>query len=542
MNFLQSKIALFFILILFGQFSVFSQDLRQKAEENPLSTVFYLLSTTEKNSNEHQKLCLAESLARVERFGEIEDAAKMIEEGSYVDTGFINVINDLITAGKIDEASRLTSIFANRVSSDEELSETFFKPLILLKKDDEAKQIISKFDDSDKIDANFALAKVYLELGQSEKALEAIESIVNLIEKSKYDEDRAVLGFYYARLNKPAEALKFSQEAMNNLVWKTGKPEYTEGRILEKVVDTYRALGKDKEAREILEKQGESEELPGLVEVAESHFSKGERNKAIEILEEYLKSYDPKTDKGNFDFYGMISLYLKLGEMEKAENLTKNLAERESSQQKLLLEIADIYIENKNNSKASGILDFAFEQTKKIDIGKAEDGRFATSNKWNQAQYQSQIALRFIKMQSDKKALEIISQLKKPYRRALFLAEFVSANKNRIPKARLDLYLEEALTLLRQKKIDIFDSRKFGVYAVVARNFAEIGMPEKANDVFVETLTNLNKEMLKNRSDSELLYEMCSIGVDFDKSKIEPSEKLKNSLRQIIKSWENDEY
>lgn len=42
-----------FLVLLFSNL-VFSQDLRKQAEENPLSTVLYLLSTTEKDSKEEQ--------------------------------------------------------------------------------------------------------------------------------------------------------------------------------------------------------------------------------------------------------------------------------------------------------------------------------------------------------------------------------------------------------------------------------------------------------------------------------------------------------
>jgi len=52
---LMAKSFTIFILICFCFQTFFSQDLKAKAEENPLSTVFYLLSTTEKDSKEEQK-------------------------------------------------------------------------------------------------------------------------------------------------------------------------------------------------------------------------------------------------------------------------------------------------------------------------------------------------------------------------------------------------------------------------------------------------------------------------------------------------------
>lgn len=545
MHFPKSKIISVITIFLLCKSPVLSQNLRQQAEENPLSTVFYLLSTTDKDSKEEQKACLAKSLARADRFDEIEGAAEMVEVGSYVDKDFIALANDLIARDKINEASKLVSFLKTKVGDDEYLSQKIFKPLILLKRDDEAIQILNKFSDSDKIDGAFELAKIYSELGQTDKALDIIATVTDLVEKSKYGEDKANLGFYYAKLGKQSEALRFSQEAMKNLVWRTGTPEYTEGRILDQVVDTYRTLGKNEEADELLAKQGKSEEIEkpeNLIETAANYLAKGNPAKARQLLKQSLDQLNPKDYSDSFDLGNLIEIYLKLGQAEEAEKTARSLSGSDYMQQNQLLHIADFYIKKKNNSKAFAILNFALEQTRNIDTSEEESGLLWTSGKWTQAQYQSQIARRFIDLKSDKKALELISQLKKPYLRALFLTEFVAVNKSRIPSARLNSYLEEALSLLRQKKVDIFDSKKFDVYAIAARSFAEVGMEAKSNEVFAETLSKLSEEMIENGSGGKLIFAMCSIGVEFDKSKIKPNEKLREALRQIIKSWEAEDY
>ena len=185
MNFLQSKIFLAFTLILLCKSSVFSQDLRRQAEENPLSTVFYLLSTTEKDSKSEQKACLAKSLARANRFGEIEGAAKMIKDGSYVDEDFVALANDLIANGKVREASKLISFLIIKFGDDEYTLQKMFRPLIMLKRDGDAIKILDKFGDSDKVDGAFELARIYLEFKESAKALDVIGSVANLVEKSR---------------------------------------------------------------------------------------------------------------------------------------------------------------------------------------------------------------------------------------------------------------------------------------------------------------------------------------------------------------------
>jgi thioredoxin-like negative regulator of GroEL len=542
MKFPTTKLLFAFVVFNLCLSHAFSQDLKLKAEESPLNTVFYLLSTTDKDSKENEKVCLAKSLVRANKLSELENVAGMVNQESHVDEDFVALVDNLIKIGKTEEASKFLSFLINKFEDDEYRLQLVFKPLILLKRDYEALQFLNKFNDSDKIDGAFEIAKTYLELGQTAKALNVIDSIKTLAEKSKYGEDKAVTGLYYAKLGKESEALRFLQESMKNLTWKSGKPEYTEGRIIDKVIEIYRTLKKDKEADEILARQGIIEDPETQIEIAKSYLAEGDLHKAREIFEKILPQQNLQDYGDSFDIGRLIEIYLELGEINKAENLAKQLAENEHLRQKYLLDLADFYIKRKNKTKADEILNFAFEQTKKIDTTEAENGQLWTSGKWEQAKYQSQIALRFIDMQYDKKALEIISQLKKPYLRALILTEFVSVNKKRTPTPKLHFYLEEALSLLRSEKTDIFDSKKFDVFAIAARNFAEIGMSGKANDVFAETLSLLDKEMIESGTESGLLYAMCNIGVEFEKSKIKANGKLKASLRNIIKNWEDDEY
>ncbi len=539
MNPFKLKFSLLIILYFCFVLNIFSQDLRKQAEENPLSTVFYLLSKTDKDDREREKACLAVSLASVDRFDKVKAVVNLVENDSYINDEFIGLVYYFIKIEKLDEATKLSTILLDKSKDDEYRLRELFKPLIILKRDNEVLQSISKLKDSDKIDSYFELAKIYLELNQPKNALTIIKNVTYLVDKSKYGEDKAILSLYYAKLGIETEALRFLQESIKNLNWKTGKPEYTEGRIIDKVIETYRVLGKDKEANEILEKQGIAENIPSLIQSAEIYFSKGNLNEAIDLLEQSLKLFDPKLDEGSFDLNGVISLYLKLGKIEKAEEITKSLKGNEYLQQTYLIKIIDSYIKNNNKTKAFEILSFALEQTKKIDTSEAENGSLWTSGKWDQAKYQSQIIKRLIEMQLDKEALELISNIQKPYLKAALLTEYVVSNKKRISSKKLSVYLDEAVSLLKREKTDIFDSRRYDVFAFTSRAFAEIGMKEKSSDIFSESLNTLSKEV--SGASSGLLFGMCSIGVEFDKAKIKPSKNLKQSLKTIIKNWEDDE-
>jgi hypothetical protein len=177
-----------------------------------------------------------------------------------------------------------------------------------------------------------------------------------------------------------------------------------------------------------------------------------------------------------------------------------------------------------------------------MDTSEAESSSLWTSAKWDQAKYQSQIAIRLIELRLDNEALELISEIKKPYLKALILTEFVSAHKKRLPVQKLSSYLDESVSLLRLKKTDIFDSKRYDVYAIAARNLAEIGKSKESNEVFAEALTMLDKEMIDEGSESSLLFAMCNIGVEFEKAKIRADDNVRGSLRQIITNWENEKY
>jgi hypothetical protein len=538
------KSTFLFLLIsvfIFNQY-YFSQDLRKKAEENPLSTIFYLLSITDKNSKEEEKACLSKSFAKVNKYHESEKTAKMFIDGGYADDNLILVINTFIENKRTKEASDFASYLLQRFENDAYKLRHLWKSLVNLNRTEEAINIANNFGDSDKVDAYFAISKALIEKKESAKVLEILDKISPIVEKSEYDKDKAQLSLLYAKLGKEQQSLKFANESLKNVVWKEGIMEFDHRVISNDIFDAYLILGKYDLANEILEKKGEKDEAKFLIKIGEIYLAKGNRKKADELFDLALKHLNPKEYGDSFDFGNLIDIYINLGEIEIAENLTKMLTGSSYMQQIKLLKIADFYIKKQNKSKATEILKFALEQTKKIDTSEAENGSLWTSGKWEQARYQSQIALGFINLQDDKKALQIISQLQKPYLRALILTEYVSVNKKRFSANKLSLYLEEALLLLKRKKVDIFDSKKFDVLAITARVFAEIGFKEKSTDVFAETLTLLDKQMIESGSDSSLLYAMCNIGVDFDNAKIKPNENLRRALRNIVKNWKEEKY
>jgi len=515
-----------------------AQTAPAEAVDDPLSTVIYLLSTTDKDDEVEEKACLAKSLASVDRFDEAHRAVDMVKHDSYVEENFVVIVNELIRRGREKDASNLVTLLLKRFENNAYNLKPLVRPLIFLKRDDELRELIEKLSDSDKTELWFKSADVYKDLGQLDKALAVLKKTVSHATASEYANDRAELAYHYAKLGRETEAIELVQSVLPGL-----DPKTRDVNVIHDLAAAYRALGKYSEANDLnrrLDNGLNIDETKDLISSASRFSKKGEREKAVETLVRAVAQLNPKEYGDRFNLGDIIDLYLEIGDIQKAEQVAKSLPGSDNMQQEKLLEVVDSYKKSGNKAKAREILRFALDQTNKIDTTEAESGSLWTSGKWDQARYQSQIAIRYMDLRDDKEALRITAQLRKPYLRALVLTEYVAVNKKRVPAKKLASYLEEALTLLRRKQTDVFDSKKFDVYAITARNFAEIGMPKRANEVFAETLTELDRYVIDD--DTALLYAMCNIGVDFTRSRIKADENVKTALRKIIKNWEEGEY
>ncbi len=529
------------VLTLLAKSIAVPQDVPAAVINSPFGTVFHLLSSTRKSDKVREKSCLASSMVAAEKYDELLNVVEMVEGNDQV-SEFAGLASALISKGRTTEAFELVTLLLKQAGKNSYELDMLLRPLIRLGRDVEAVEALERLDESDRIDSAFVLADIYLEFRREAKALETIESIQHLVEKSKYDEDRANLAFFFAKLGKKGESLRFLTDSMRNLSWTAGKPEYLEGGILDRAVETYRILGKHKEATELLTRQGVIAEIPTKLEIAQQKYESGDIRSAEKLLETHLKQTDPKDSDHIFGLRILVDVYLARGKIDKAEKLAKSFVSSIDSQQKALLNVVDHLIKKRDRTKALNLLRFAVEQTRKIEPNADEDGRLWTSPKMDHARYQAEKVRRYAQLQDDKSALALISLLKKPYLKAKTLAEYVSTSRPRLSPQELSPHLEQAVRSLREKKVDIFDERRFDVYGAVALGFAELGMHERANEVFAEAISTLDSEMIERGTDCGVLFGLCSIGVEFEKANIEPSNKVRSALKTIVSNWEKDLY
>src|SRR5687767_8200258 len=115
------KILLRILVTLFlFSLSLVAQDLKTSVSKSPLSTAFYLLSKTDKDSNIREKACLANSFAGVEKYQEIERVSELVEDLSYTFYDYVLLATKLFQNGKVTEASKMVSYLIKRSEGDED--------------------------------------------------------------------------------------------------------------------------------------------------------------------------------------------------------------------------------------------------------------------------------------------------------------------------------------------------------------------------------------------------------------------------------------
>ncbi len=519
----------------------FPQEAPAAATDSPFATVFHLLSKSPKTEREREKNCLASSMIAAEKYDDLLAVVGMVEGEAQIHD-FAGLANTLISRGRTKEASELVSLLLKQANASSYELDMLLRPLIRLGRDVEAVEALAHLDDSDRIDSSFVLADIYLELGREADALAAIKSVQYSVEKSKYNEDRAELAFHFAKLGYEDESLKFLTDSLRNLSWTAGKPEYLEGRILDRAVETYRRLGRSTEATELLTRQGVVEDSPTELEIAQQKYKGGDIRSAEKLLETHLKQTDRTDSDHIFGSRIVVDVYLASGKIDKAEKLARSFASSIDLQQEALLKVVDHHLKKGSRKKALNLLRFAFEQTRTMDTTADEDGRLWTSPKMDQERYHVEIVKRYTQLQEDKSALALIALFKKPYFKAKILAEYVSTSRARLSPKALSPHLEQAVLSLREKQVDIFDERRFDTYGVVALGFAELGMHGRSSEVFAEAISTLDSEMIERGTDSGLLFGLCSIGVEFEKANIGSSDKVRSALKTIVINWESDLY
>ncbi|QQS31686.1 MAG: hypothetical protein IPM50_08290 [Acidobacteriota bacterium] len=535
-----ARTSLVLLVLLTGSITPVSQDARFQAEESPLSTVFYLISQDQYNERPREKACLAISFAEVGKADKAKKTASLLTEDHYAETDLILVVDSLIKNRRNREASDMALYLLKRFEKNEYRLRPLWRYLVILDQETAAFDVASTLEPVDQFESNILIAEALIEKGNKSVATTILNSLITYLEETQYEEKRDVAktALLFAKLGDKGKSFDLAEKAVRNISWNERPLEPDDAFAVREVIALYLILGEYDFAFDVARRAGEVDEPRFLIRLGESLFSKGNREAAMAHFKEAISRLDPKQYADSFNLTILAEVFMGIGETEQAVTIAKTLTGSDYAQQNLLLRLAANYQAANKRAKALELLRFAYSRTLLIDTSEAESGSLWTSGKWEQAKYQAEIARRFAKLRADKETLKLISQIRKPYLKAEMLTEFVLMNKNELPDKTLNRYLDEAVSNLRRPFDEVFDARRFDVFGKTGRAYAEIGHTAKANGVFAESLFLLANE---RGMSSGLLFGMCAIGIEFEKSKIKANEKLRAALSSIIDSWELEE-
>lgn len=535
-----ARTSLVLLVLLAGSITVASQDARLQAEESPLSTVFYLISREQYNDGPREKACLAISFAEVGNAEKAKKTASLLTEDHYAETDLIIVVDSLIKNRQNREASDMALYLLKRFEKDEYRLRPLWRYLVLLDQETAAFDVARTLEPEDQFEPNILIAEALIEKGNKSAATTILDTLITYLEETQYEkkQDVAKTALLFAKLGDRGKSIDLAEKAVGNISWNERLLDPDDAFTVRDVLDLYLILGEHDLSVQVARRAGKVDEPGFLIRLGESLFSTGNREAAEANFERAISRLDPKQYGDSSNLSILAEVFMGIGETERAVTIAKTLTGSDHAQQNLLLKLAAHYQAANSRATALELLRFAYSRTLLIDTSEAESGSLWTSGNWDQAKYQAEIALRFAKLRADKEALKLISQIRKPYLKADMLTEFVLMNKNKLPGKTLVRYLDEAVSNLRRPIDEVFDARRFDVFGKTGRAYAEIGHTAKANEVIAESLLLLANE---RGMSSGLLFGMCSIGIEFEKSKIKANEKLRAALRTIIDSWELEE-
>ncbi|MBS1792809.1 MAG: hypothetical protein JSS81_03085 [Acidobacteria bacterium] len=515
--------ACFLVLVIFGCLSILADDLRQKAEESPFDCAFYLAT---KDSLRLDKEALANALFEV---GKYDDAARAIEldDDEYQNINWFvyhawllsKSGNDPIARKYVDKTMPLLK--DADFEADKYNLSALASLLVKYGRDDEAMSLPAKSDNPGKTAID--ISEKFLDADKPAKALEMLPQISEI---GEVDYKAEVIELN-ARLKQTAKAeqllAEFEPAALIN------EPVYHNRRfIIFPLVKAYLALGKIDRAVELWEQYGEKDDGFGWLKFIDSLLEFGRREKAAVYLGQI------ETDPAILQTEGgaIVERYLKLGKIEKAQNLAKTMSGENDSyrQQQALMIVADYFIDNKNQKSALEILDFAFQRARRVVFKHEDFLSIGASSGTRKVIYLQNICDRLIRLGKFDKAAAVIDSIGSDHwiAREFVLNQLLELTRRQIktlPRRKIDANIARLQNLFTAD-----DNEAYAISADlgIVELYAGLGEKTKAVGLLADVLEKARKSCCSEN------YFLLSAGRVFVENKLEPTADLRQALRAYL--------
>lgn len=528
------KLSFLIAVFIFLAGNIFAQDLRKKAEENPLFCALYSL----KKEGDLSALDLSRLTQVFFELDKTEDlfyAINLAEENDDKAALFINYSREFLKIGKKTEADKFLTEAVKIINKDNHPDIFHLKwlveDLISLERSDEAVKIAEIFaDEFGDNDITTAVAEEFVKRGQTEKLRQFLAQPF-FPHESENNLTRAKIALIYAKLKQPEKARKILEEIKQTAFFGETENDANNNRreILFPILRVHLALGENDKAFELWNVRGDQDDFYENRLFIDDLIAYGQMDK-VSLL---LVQMQLKTEEFARNGYIVVEIYLKIGDVESALSAAKNMSDNDDNywQQDSFMKLADRFISDGNPNAAENILDVAFGRAKKIIFQHDGMDSVGASTGSRKTIYLGNIYQRLIKLKRFDKAFLVINSIGSNHWKAkefiaASLADFVSQQIKTLPRKRI----REILTKIQNiyDKEDEGDYHYINTQLLVAKIYAQMEDKTKAVELIAKVLEEA-KESCCYEDDF-----LIAAGKVFEQNKLKADANLRKVLKKYI--------
>ena len=313
------RLAITLTLIVFSSASIFADDLRKRAEANPLDYALYLVSK--------DSLLRDGVYSALFEVGRYNDLLKALESEPYSRVRWLgHFSSEFIDLNKETEANRfLDKAIQLFRSGDESWSDDqvniLVKSLIALNRSDEAFEILNHQEyENDRAEISVEIARAYLKIGQNEKAMRSLSQTPILLESFYEIHNTIDVADLFIKVGQREAAISLLERLEKSPAVLTST---NRDRFLLRMVPLYIRLGQFDKAFDVWNHDTAVDDPNYLFSYASTLFTNGRADQADPFLTQL------RTDKEYMDRYGdsLVEMYLGSGDIETARSIALTMSQ-----------------------------------------------------------------------------------------------------------------------------------------------------------------------------------------------------------------------
>jgi tetratricopeptide (TPR) repeat protein len=520
--------------------STFPQDLKNKAEQNPLDCVLYLIKTENKFEDRAESLeVLADRYWKSGRYVDALNVIEMIPGDSEKAIQKIRYANEYLKAGNAEEAARLvinaSKIIAKDTWAEKSHINAIIDTLFELEKISEAIAFSrSLIDVEDSALALLQVAELLADKPRNENVPALIAEALSIIEHSEWRDYKVFADVraanVLARIGKKTEAVELIKQ-VRDIYPSTEFVNTDKDEVFDLIVSCYSNLKEFDTAIQLRQVDLNSSNRVDLNKLAQLYLLAGSEDKAKALFLQIEQMQIKNDDLSDSEILNQIARKaIKEGDFPLALSSSKTFYSKYYQ-----IGMVDEFIDANRPDLAKELLDFVTKDVRDMKTDDVETGEMSTSDQMLKADQLAWIAERLIRMKQVPAALKIINTIEKPYFRAQALANLALKQGAKNPSQVLD----QALAIMRKNKDSTLDAGKYKVWGEIALAYSSIGQKNKSLEVFAEVFSK-DKEIIDEGLEVYFLRTLSELGFYFQKADVKADAKVKKALRQVIKNWQED--